>query len=185
MLNTKVKVEEPHKRKDILECLNCQDYGHTKKYCSYTSRCVRYGENHPSTSCSKPNTLPAKCALCKGDHPSNYKGCQVYKDLQNFRKPTKKNHGNYLNNNNSFKNIDSHTNNVNNNYCKVTQEQPPKTNPFPSSYAQAASNQNPNSTNPTNENSLTNFINEFKAIINPLLSLLTSVLNRLPAQNDK
>lgn len=31
LLNTKVKVEEPHKRKDILQCLNCQDYGHTKK----------------------------------------------------------------------------------------------------------------------------------------------------------
>jgi hypothetical protein len=144
--------------------------------------------------------LPAKCALCKGDHPSNYKGCQVYKDLQNFHKPTSKKHGTNLNNNNinknndshtnnvnnnSFNNNDSHINNVNNNYCKVTQEQPPKTNLFPSYYAQAASNQNPISTNQTNENSLANFLNDFKALINPHLSFLTSVLNRLLAQNDK
>jgi hypothetical protein len=150
LLNTKIKVEEPHKRKDILQCLNCQDYGHSKKFCSYTPRCVRCGENYPSTTCSKPNTLPAKCALCKGDHPSNYKGCQVYKELQNFRKPPSKKHCTYLNNNNINKNNDSHTNNmnnnnfnkndshinnVNNNYCKVTQEQPLKTNLFPSSYA--------------------------------------------------
>lgn len=89
LFHTKVKVKELHKRKDILQYLNCQVRTTTtqKKYCSYQPRCVHYVENDPSTSCSKSNTSPAKFSLCK-DHPSNYKCYQVYKDLQNFGKPT-------------------------------------------------------------------------------------------------
>ena len=89
LLHTKIKIEEPHKRRDILQCHNCQDYGHSKKYCSYSPRCVRCGE-HPSIHCTKTRDSPAKCALCKGDHPANYKGCQTYKSLQQLRKPTLK-----------------------------------------------------------------------------------------------
>jgi len=29
-----------------------------------------------------------KCVLCEGNHPSNYKGCMVYKDLQRNFFPT-------------------------------------------------------------------------------------------------
>lgn len=53
ILHTKIKIEEPHKRRDILQCHNCQDYGHSKKYCSYSPRCVRCGDEHPSTHCTK------------------------------------------------------------------------------------------------------------------------------------
>ncbi|KAL4111862.1 hypothetical protein QTP88_015739 [Uroleucon formosanum] len=41
ILHTLVKVEEPHKRRDIPQCLNCQSYGHTRAYCSYPPRCVK------------------------------------------------------------------------------------------------------------------------------------------------
>jgi hypothetical protein len=34
---------------------------------------------------------PATCVLCKGDHPANYKGCTVYRNLVNIRY---KNNGN-------------------------------------------------------------------------------------------
>ncbi|KAF0707613.1 Uncharacterized protein FWK35_00035033, partial [Aphis craccivora] len=71
LLHTRVKIEEPHKRKDIVQCLNCQEYGHSRKYCAYPPRCVRCGEHHPSTSCVKTRDTPATCALCKGDHPAN------------------------------------------------------------------------------------------------------------------
>ncbi|VVC25054.1 Pre-C2HC domain,Zinc finger, CCHC-type [Cinara cedri] len=81
LLHTKVKIEEPHKHRDIIQCLNCQDYGHSKRYCSYSPRCVRCGEDHPSTHYSKTSDSPTKCALCIGDHPTNYKGCQTYKKL--------------------------------------------------------------------------------------------------------
>ncbi|XP_025424523.1 uncharacterized protein LOC112693598 isoform X2 [Sipha flava] len=186
LLHTKVKIEEPHKRKDIIQCLNCQDYGHSRKYCSYSPRCVRCGDNHPSTSCTKSTTTPAKCALCKSDHPANYKGCKIYKDLQQLRKPATNNHGNYQNNKNVVNNINI-TKNTN---CEATQQPtvndytPPKRS---LTYAQATHNNNsdPTSNNQINDNTLSNFLNEFKALINPLLSLLTTVLDRLLAQNVK
>jgi len=87
LIITKLKIEEPHKRKNVIQCLNCQEYGHTRKYCSYSLRCVRYGGHHSSSSCSKSNKSPVKCALYEGDHPANYNGCRFYKDLQRYHKP--------------------------------------------------------------------------------------------------
>lgn len=187
LLHTKVIIEEPHKRTDIIQCMNCQDYGHSRKYCSHTPRCVRCGEEHPTSYCTKTKDLPAKCALCMGNHPANYKGCQVYKNLQHLRKPTSNKNSNYTN-----KNIVNNVNNVyvKNTDCEATQQ--PTTNTFipqrPNlTYAQATSPNNssqiPN--NSINENALFNFLNEFKSLINPLLSLLTTVLNSLLSQNVK
>jgi len=34
LLNTKIKIEEPYKRRTIIQCTNCQDYGHFKSYCA-------------------------------------------------------------------------------------------------------------------------------------------------------
>ncbi|KAG5859988.1 hypothetical protein JTB14_027785 [Gonioctena quinquepunctata] len=45
------------------------------------------------------NTL-AKCALCKGDHPANHKGCCVYEDLLQRRNPRDKSNNNNLQVNN-------------------------------------------------------------------------------------
>lgn len=57
----------------------------------------------------------------------------------------------------------------------------------PTTYAQATSPNNssqiPN--NSINEIALFNFLNEFKSFINPLLSLLTTVLKSLLSQNVK
>ena len=38
-----------------------------------------------TTECQKPRETPAKCALCSGQHTANYKGCTVYRDLQNAK----------------------------------------------------------------------------------------------------
>lgn len=82
ILHTKIKVEEPHKPKIISQCLNCQEYGHTKSYCNYSSRCVRCSDHHLSFDCTiSRDTLP-KCALCQGNHPASYRGCIVYKEIQ-------------------------------------------------------------------------------------------------------
>lgn len=125
LLHTKVKIEEPHKRTDIIQRMNCQDYGHSRKYCSYTPRCVRCGEEHPTSHCVKTKDLPAKCALCMGNHPANYKGCQVYKNLQQLRKPTSNKNSNYTNRI-SVKNVNNV--NVKNTDCEATQQ--PTTNTF-------------------------------------------------------
>jgi hypothetical protein len=164
---------------DIIQCLNSQNYDHSRKYCSYSPRCVRCCDNHPSTSYSESITAPTKYALCKNDHPANYKCCQIYKDFQRLRKPASNYHGIYQNNKN--------VNNINitkNTNCEATQQpivndyKPPK---YSQTYAQATHNNNsdPTFNNQINDNTLSNFLNEFKALINPLISLLTTILDHL------
>ncbi|KAF0705838.1 Uncharacterized protein FWK35_00035216, partial [Aphis craccivora] len=86
LLHTKIKVEEPHKRREIPQCLNCQSNGHTRAYCAYAPRCVKFAEYHHTSTCNKPPDTPATCALCSGNHPANYKGCTVHKELQSRRR---------------------------------------------------------------------------------------------------
>lgn len=35
-LQTKIKIEKPHKSCELMQCQNCQDYGHTRTNCNYT-----------------------------------------------------------------------------------------------------------------------------------------------------
>lgn len=52
VLHTKIKTEEPHKRHEIIQCFNCQDYGHSKSYCSHPPKCDRCAAAHPTSSCT-------------------------------------------------------------------------------------------------------------------------------------
>lgn len=91
---TKVKIEASRINKLAPLCLNCQNYGYTRTYCNNHPRCVRCGENHRTDTCTKSRDLPAKCALCNGNHPANYRGCLVFNNLQQLRKkqsPSKSN----------------------------------------------------------------------------------------------
>ena len=81
LLHTKVKIEEPHKKHQIPQCQNCQSYGHTRTYCAHNPKCVKCGNDHPTSSCVKSPDLPVKCALCEGAHLANYRGCTIYKQL--------------------------------------------------------------------------------------------------------
>lgn len=172
LLHTKIKVEEPFKAKTISQCLNCQNYGHTKTYCGYPPRCVRCGASHLSSDCPNSRDAPPTCALCQGSHPASYKGCAVYKDLQRRKKPATSNHfflsDNVRDKSSSVK--DSHPTNDNN------------PNPTPT-YAQATSGQSSNQHLPppaTDINkTITNFLEDFKSLINPLISLLTKVITSL------
>jgi len=186
---TKVKIEAPRINKLTPQCLNCQDYGHTRTYCNNHPRCVRCGENHRTDTCTKSRDLPAKCALCNGDHPANYRGCLVFKNLQQLRKkqsPSKSNTDKAEENTNRKTptlynpslNSTSHPNNSNNSQT----------------YSQATlQNKNPIHTNnehQTQQNvnmttQLTSFLNEFKSLINPLISLLTTVIDKLLMKNVK
>lgn len=84
-MHMKITVEPPRKIKSVPQCTRCQNYGHTKAYCTHPYACVKCGGPHSSVTCTKTRDTPATCALCEGSHPSNYKGCRVYKDLQNLR----------------------------------------------------------------------------------------------------
>lgn len=179
-LHTKIKVEEPHKLCELVQCQNCQDYSHTRTYWNYTSRCVRCGKHHASSSCDKPDNVPFTCALCQGNHPSNYRGCQIHKQLQKqCYKPT-------------------HLPPPQNVNPSGTQASPQTTlGPFPPttshpqrSYSQVTSGIRQD-TSPPNINqqtdiksTLNNFISEFKSIITPHISLFTTVISRLIENNN-
>lgn len=83
---TRVTIEEPRKKKYIPQCLRCQKYGHTRSYCNHAARCVRCGQPHDSSTCTKTRDTPAKCANCQGEHPANYRGCQTLRDLRAQKK---------------------------------------------------------------------------------------------------
>lgn len=89
LLNTKVKFEPPHQKREIPQCTRCQRYGHTKKYCHHTARCVKCTEDHLTTECTrKDRNNQVRCVLCNGNHPANYRGCTIlHKELQKSTYP--------------------------------------------------------------------------------------------------
>lgn len=83
LLNMVVSIEPPRTQKAIPQCERCQRYGHTKKYCHLGPRCVKCPEKHLTADC--PRTTKdsnVKCANCQGDHPANYRGCEIYQNLR-------------------------------------------------------------------------------------------------------
>lgn len=83
-----VVIEDPKKRKSVVQCQRCQQYGHSKNYCMRPYRCVKCAQSHKTSDCPKiDRSTPAVCALCQGPHPANYKGCQVYTEILARRAP--------------------------------------------------------------------------------------------------
>lgn len=86
ILNTKVKVESLRKNYiTIPQCKRCQGFNHTQKYCAREPRCVSCAGKHLSIQCNVEKTRPAVCINCKGQHPANYRGCDIAKELQKMR----------------------------------------------------------------------------------------------------
>ncbi|XP_017492099.1 PREDICTED: nucleic-acid-binding protein from mobile element jockey-like, partial [Rhagoletis zephyria] len=58
LLHRRITVEEPHKRNGPVQCTNCQEYGHTRSYCTLRSVCVACGELHVSATCTSNKEDP-------------------------------------------------------------------------------------------------------------------------------
>ncbi|KAK9511603.1 hypothetical protein O3M35_000227 [Rhynocoris fuscipes] len=86
ILNCIIKVEEPYRTKEIVQCKRCQQYGHTRGYCHVAPRCVKCAGPHFWEQCNKSTETSATCALCNGNHPANYRGCETHKNLQRIRR---------------------------------------------------------------------------------------------------
>jgi hypothetical protein len=84
LFNSKNRVEPPRPKQTTIQCTR-QEYGHSKTYCNKPYYCVKCGQQHDSKTCTKMRDTPATCALCQGNHPANYKGCSVYRDLNAAR----------------------------------------------------------------------------------------------------
>lgn len=78
LLHRKIRVElfvatEP------IRCNNCNEYGHSKNYCSLPTVCVYCSGLHATEKC---NFRVKKCSNCWGEHTANYRGCDVFKTLK-------------------------------------------------------------------------------------------------------
>jgi len=175
---TKIKVETPHPKKEIPQCHRCQTYGHTRGYCNHSPRCVRCGEQHESTECTKDRSSPAKCALCSGNHPANFRGCQSH---LNLKKKLSENPSKKIWNKSSFPRQSTVKNTYESTHQAYSQN-------FPPLNQDSSHSHDNNPKDNQNENisaQLSSFINEFKALINPLISLLTTVIDKLIKNANK
>lgn len=80
--NTIVTFETPYKKREIVQCKRCQRFGHTKNHCNRPFRCVKCGNEHPTSNCSKIPDTPAVCVNCNENHPASYRGCKTYQDYK-------------------------------------------------------------------------------------------------------
>ena len=88
VLYRRVTIEEPLKRKQVVQCFNCQEYGHTQGYCKLQKICVVCGDLHSTKECTldkrSVETAGKKmCRNCRGNHTANYRGCPVYSHFYN------------------------------------------------------------------------------------------------------
>lgn len=82
LMYQRISVEVPHKKKEVPQCKNCQQFGHTRKYCQKPAKCVKCGNPHRTEECKKSKKTTAKCANCAGNHTASWKGCETYQAAQ-------------------------------------------------------------------------------------------------------
>lgn len=79
---------EAIRKADIPQCRNCQSFFHSAANCFLERRCVKCDKTHDPGKCSIVNTNTDErnklfCVLCKKHgHPASYRGCEMYKKLQ-------------------------------------------------------------------------------------------------------
>ena len=79
VLYTKIKWERYRNTKKIIQCHNCQQWGHATAHCRAVPRCVKCAGEHHSRDCRKPLEDTPKCLNCSGDHTANSVTCPEYK----------------------------------------------------------------------------------------------------------
>ena len=83
LLHSRVVFEPPRPVRQVPECGNCQQYGHTKSYCRRCPKCIKCAGDYYSKNCPQQNLFKdVKCVLCDGNHPANHKACLVYQEIK-------------------------------------------------------------------------------------------------------
>jgi hypothetical protein len=70
----------PYKYREPQRCYRCNRYGHSSRNCNAAPRCYRCAQGHEGKDC--PQTSPAKCANCDGEHEAGNKECPFYKKAE-------------------------------------------------------------------------------------------------------
>jgi len=126
----------------------------------------------------KTSDTPATCALCSGSHPANYKGCTFHKELQNRRRQPF-----------TSAKLNQKPNLKQPPQCPAKPTSSPssnlRSNTRHRSYANVTVNDITQNQSCDNHSLITDidvfskFLDEFKSVINPLITLLTSVISKL------
>jgi len=80
----------------LVQCFNCQRFGHFARQCKRSAVCGHCAGNHPSRKCTRSNDHacvdatqchhpPLTCALCKGAHAASSRACPVRQDVAQKR----------------------------------------------------------------------------------------------------
>lgn len=86
--HVRISWEKYVNNKSVLQCLNCQKFGHSIVNCHKKPKCVKCTGNHRTGDCNKDEDEPPQCTNCEGAHPANYAGCRKFQEA--VRKMTKK-----------------------------------------------------------------------------------------------
>ena len=88
------KVEEFRTPILVMQCFNCQCFGHSAKTFRSKQKFLICGGNHSHTGCPSKESRKPTFANCKGPHVASYKGCPGYKK-QAFRQHVVNNQNTY------------------------------------------------------------------------------------------
>lgn len=144
-----------------------------KKYCQHRPRCVKCTGDHATEHCTrKERSDDVQCILCEGNHPANYKGCTIYKELQKKTYPTLR----------QKQPTTPLTSNIGRTINPGISYSQAVTNQLPQASTSQNTLQAPNLTHPTPANDLSELKSMFKGFaeqLSTLLNLLTIVVNNL------
>jgi hypothetical protein len=86
--NAKFGLNRPDTLKISLNIPTVIAMGILKTFANLQPRCVKCAGDHSTDQCPrKERSSDVRCVLCNGNHPANYKGCKIYKDLQKTYAP--------------------------------------------------------------------------------------------------
>lgn len=84
--HTKINWERYQNKRLIIQCKNCQRWGHATANCRLNARCVKCAGDHATRECKKSRDVDAKCVNCSGAHTACDTECPVYVKLAETRK---------------------------------------------------------------------------------------------------
>lgn len=71
----------------MIQCHRCQRWGHATSNCRVAPRCLKCAQAHLTHECKKPADVPAKCANCLKEHPSNNTECEICREKLKYLAP--------------------------------------------------------------------------------------------------
>lgn len=78
--HVRISWEKYKNNKSVLQCLNCQKFGHSIANCFKKPKYVKCLGNHRTTECNKEDDASPQCVNCGGPHPANFAGCSKFQD---------------------------------------------------------------------------------------------------------